>query len=98
MRAVRVHAVGPASALVVDDIALAPPAPGEVRIKTAAAGVNFLDVYHRSGAYPLPLPSGIGVEASGVVVDVGAGVTHLKPGDRVGYVWKQPGAYADERN
>jgi NADPH2:quinone reductase len=98
MRAVRVHAPGPSSSLVLDEIAVAPPGPGEVRVKHTAIGVDFLDIYHRSGLYPLPMPAGLGTEAAGVVVAAGAGVTHLQPGARVAYVWKQPGAYAEERN
>lgn len=96
-RVVRIHAPGPPSALVVDEVELAPLGAGEVRVRHTAIGVNYLDVYHRSGAYPLPLPAGIGGEAAGVVVDAGS-ATHLKAGDRVAYVWREPGAYASERN
>jgi len=74
------------------------PGPGQVRISQRAIGVNFIDIYHRSGLYPVPgLPSGLGGEASGVVTEVGRGVTDFAPGDRVGYCISAPGAYAEER-
>lgn len=100
VRVIRVHTPGPPSALVLDDVALVPLAPGEVRVQHTAIGVNFIDVYHRSGVYPLPLPSSIGGEAAGVVVEVGPGPgnAHLNVGDRVAYVWREPGAYAEQRN
>ncbi len=98
VRAVRIHQPGPPSSLVVDDIDVPPPGPGEVRVRHTAIGVDFIDIYHRTGLYPLPLPTVLGTEAAGVVVDVGSGVTHLKPGARVAYVYKPPGAYAEERN
>ena len=71
------------------------PGPGEVRLRHTAVGVNFIDVYNRTGLYPLPLPAVIGQEAAGVVLEAGAGVT-LAPGTRVGYAGV-PGAYAEER-
>ncbi|MDI9347155.1 MAG: quinone oxidoreductase [Methylacidiphilales bacterium] len=71
------------------------PLAGEVLIKQKASAINFIDVYHRTGFYPLPLPHGIGVEASGVVEEVGTGVTQFRPGDRVVYVSKIPKAYAE---
>ena len=74
------------------------PGEGEVLIHQKALGMNFLDVYHRSGAYPLDMPSGIGTEAAGVVAKVGLGVTEFKEGDRVAYGGGQPGGYADYRN
>jgi NADPH2:quinone reductase len=76
---------------------LAPPAEGQVRIRQLAAGVNFLDVYHRSGAYPLALPATIGVEGVGIVEALGPGVSGLRPGQRIAYAG-QPGAYAAVRN
>lgn len=97
-RVVRFHQPGAPDVLVVDELALPPPGPGEARVRHRAIGVNFIDCYHRSGLYPLPLPGVVGVEAVGVVVDVGAGVTRVKAGDRVAYKTKGPGAYADERN
>ena len=97
-RAIRFHQTGGPGVLQMDDVALPPPGPGEVRIKHTAIGLNYIDTYHRSGLYPLPLPSGIGLEAAGVVEEVGQGVTGLKSGDRVAYGTGTPGAYAEARN
>lgn len=72
------------------------PGPGEVLIRQTAVGLNFIDTYHRSGLYPVPLPSGLGLEAAGVVEAAGAGVM-LRPGTRVGYCWGPIGAYATRR-
>ncbi|MFS0738030.1 quinone oxidoreductase [Sphingomonas sp. 1P06PA] len=71
------------------------PGPGELRVRHYAVGVNYIDVYHRSGLYPLPLPTGLGSEAAGVVEAVGDGVTDLQPGDRVAYMAHVPGTYAN---
>jgi len=97
-KAMRIHAIGGPEVFVEDEIAVGPPGPGQARIKQTACGLNFLDTYHRGGAYPLrlPLPAILGQEAAGVVVEVGAGVANVKPGDRVVYSG-QPGAYCDER-
>lgn len=73
------------------------PGPGEVRLRHEAIGLNYIDCYHRSGLYPLPLPAGLGMEGAGVVEAVGAGVEHLRPGDRVAYAATPPGAYATAR-
>lgn len=73
------------------------PGPGEVAIRHTAVGVNFIDVYHRTGLYPLTLPTGLGVEAAGMVAAVGDGVTGLQQGDRVAYAGGPPGAYAEQR-
>ncbi|MEQ9490000.1 MAG: quinone oxidoreductase [Alphaproteobacteria bacterium] len=73
------------------------PGDGEVRIKQTAVGLNYIDVYHRTGQYPLPLPSGVGIEAAGIVEAVGDGVTDLTEGDRVAYGAGPIGAYASER-
>lgn len=73
------------------------PGHGEIRIAQKAAGLNFIDVYQRSGLYKLALPVALGMEAAGVVEAVGAGVTHLKPGDRAAYAANPPGAYAEAR-
>lgn len=77
-----------------------PPAPGagEVRVRTTAVGLNFIDTYHRSGLYPVPLPAGLGLEAAGVVTAVGAEVANVAPGDRVATFGPELGAYATERN
>lgn len=77
---------------------LPPPGPGEVRVRHEAVGLNFIDTYHRSGLYPVPLPSGLGSEAAGVVEAVGAGVTALAVGDRVVTFGPGLGAYASARN
>ncbi len=77
---------------------LSPPGPGEVRMRNTAIGLNFIDIYHRSGVYPLPMPNGLGVEAAGVIEAVGDGVTGFKPGDRVCTFGPMLGAYATERN
>lgn len=96
MRAVRIHDPGGPEAMRLEEIPTPEPGPGEVRIRVAAAGVNFIDVYHRSGFYPLPsLPAGLGREGSGTVEAVGAGVDGFVEGDRVAFV-DAPGAYADE--
>ncbi len=73
------------------------PGPGEIRVRHAACGLNYIDVYFRTGAYPQPLPAGLGMEAAGVVEAVGEGVGHLRVGDRVAYAARPPGAYADVR-
>lgn len=77
---------------------LAAPAEGEVQLKHSAIGLNFIDTYHRSGLYPVPLPSGLGLEAAGVITAVGGGVKGLKAGDRVAYGTGPLGAYATARN
>jgi NADPH2:quinone reductase len=79
------------------DVDLQPPGPGQARVKHTAVGVNFIDTYHRSGLYKLPLPSGLGSEAAGEVEAVGEGVTSLKIGDRVAYAGAM-GAYAEANN
>ena len=96
-KAVRFHKTGGPEVLQVDDVQVGDPGDGQARVKHTAIGLNFIDTYHRSGLYPLPLPSGIGLEAAGVVEAVGKGVTHVKPGDRVGYAGGPPGAYSEVR-
>lgn len=83
MKAVRVHATGGPEVLRLEDVPVPSPAAGQVLIRIEAVGVNFVDVYHRTGLYPLPLPLTPGREAAGVVERVGEGVTALQPGDRV---------------
>lgn len=73
------------------------PGPGELRLRHEACGLNFIDVYQRTGLYPLELPTALGLEASGVVEEVGEGVTHVAPGDRVAYASMPPGAYCTAR-
>ena len=97
-KAVRVHQVGGPDAMIYETIELPPPGPGEVRIQQTAIGLNFIDVYFRTGLYKAPtMPFICGNEAAGVVVSVGAGVTNFHPGDRVGYYFAF-GGYATERN
>jgi NADPH:quinone reductase len=95
-RTIRIHQTGGPETLRLDDVPVADPGPGEARVRHAAIGVNFIDIYHRTGLYPLPLPATLGQEAAGRVEAVGPGVTAVKPGDRVAYVFG-PGAYADVR-
>lgn len=97
-RAARYHTPGPPSVIVVEEVPLPPPAAGEVRVRHTLIGVNYLDVNFRSGAYPVKVPAGLGTEGVGVVASVGPGVTHLQPGDRVGYYWRAQGSYCAERN
>jgi NADPH:quinone reductase len=95
-KAIRIHKPGGPDAMVLDDVEVGDPGRGEVRIRQKAIGVNFIDIYHRSGAYPLPLPAVIGSEAAGVVEAVGPGVKGLAKGDRVAYGTVR-GGYADKR-
>jgi NADPH2:quinone reductase len=80
--AIRFHKTGGPEVLVWEEVQVGKPGPGEARIRHTAVGLNFVDIYNRSGLYPAQLPSGLGGEAAGVVEEVGAGVTDLKPGDR----------------
>ena len=98
-KAVRVHAAGGPEVLKFDDIDVTNPAAGEIRIRHTAIGLNFIDVYMRTGLYPLPaLPTPIGMEGAGVVDALGEGVEGLNVGDRVAYASQPPGAYAQLRN
>jgi len=96
-RVVRFAAPGGPDVLKVETVALPEPATGEVLIRQTAIGLNYQDVYHRSGVYPLPLPSGVGTEAAGVVECAGPGVTDLNTGDRIVYAGGPVGAYASHR-
>jgi NADPH2:quinone reductase len=95
-RAIRIHQTGGPEVLRLEELPAADPAAGEARVRQTAVGVNYVDVYHRTGVYPLPLPTGLGVEAAGEVDAVGPGVSHVRPGDRVAYV-SPPGSYAEAR-
>jgi NADPH:quinone reductase len=95
---IRFHKTGGPEVLQVEDAPAAGPGTGEARVRQYAIGLNYIDIYHRSGLYPVPLPSGIGLEGAGVVESVGANVTDIKPGDRVAYAGGPPGAYASVRN
>jgi NADPH:quinone reductase len=94
--AIRIHETGGPEVLRWEEIEVGRPAQGEARVRQSAAGLNFLDTYHRSGLYPLALPAVLGSEAAGVVEEVGPGVREVKPGDRVAYAGV-PGAYAQAR-
>ena len=97
-KAIRIHETGGPEVLTWEDVEVGEPGDGEVRIRHAAIGLNFIDTYIRSGLYPNPgLPMGLGGEAAGVVVSVGNGVSHLTPGQRVAYAGGPPGSYAEER-
>lgn len=96
--AIRFHQTGGPEVLVWEEVDVPAPAPGEVTVRHAAVGLNFIDVYHRSGLYPLTLPSGIGMEGAGTVEAVGEGVTEVAVGDRVAYAGMPLGAYAEVRN
>ena len=95
--AIRIHEHGGPDVLRWDEIEVGDPGAGEVRVRQTAVGLNFIDVYHREGLYPLELPAPIGMEAAGVVDAVGPGVTDLKAGDRVAYATYKPGAYTEAR-
>ena len=98
-QAVRFHQPGGPEVLRLEEVSVAAPGPGQARVKHRAVGLNFADTYFRSGLYPVPLPTGIGVEAAGVVEAVGEGVTNVVPGDRVTYTGfvNTLGAYSTER-
>jgi NADPH2:quinone reductase len=97
MRAIQIDRFGDTDVMHLADVPVGDPGPGEVRIAHRACGINFIDVYHRTGLYPLPLPLVLGTEGAGVVDAVGPGVTHLAIGDRVAYAARTPGSYADAR-
>lgn len=97
-KAIRIHEHGGPEVLRFESVDLPEPAEGEARIRHTAIGLNFIDTYHRSGLYPLNLPSGLGSEAAGVVEAVGAGVTEVLPGDRVVYTGRPTDAYSEARN
>ncbi len=98
-KAVRFNATGGPEVLYLEDVEVGQPGPGEVRVRHVAVGLNYADTYFRNGTYPVPLPNGIGVEAAGVVVALGEGVTGLALGDRVTYTGflNTLGAYSTER-
>ncbi|UCH75780.1 MAG: quinone oxidoreductase [Rhodospirillales bacterium] len=96
-RVVRLAEQGPASVMRVETVEIASPGDGQALIRQTAAGVNYMDIYQRSGSYPLQLPSGIGLEAAGVVEAVGPDVDTVAPGDRVAYGGGPIGAYAERR-
>jgi NADPH2:quinone reductase len=97
VQTVRIHETGGPEVMVLEQVELPDPGPGEVRVANRAIGLNYIDTYHRSGTYPLPLPTGLGLEGAGVVEAVGEGVD-LRVGDRVAYCSAGFGAYAEALN
>jgi NADPH:quinone reductase len=98
VRAIRFDRFGGPEVLQYREVEVGVPGPGQARVQHLAIGLNFIDVYHRTGLYPLTLPSGLGGEAAGVVVAVGEGVTYVRAGDRVAYTAPAPlGSYSEER-
>jgi NADPH2:quinone reductase len=96
-KAVIIEKNGGPEELKIIDVSVGQPGAGEIRIRHKAVGLNFIDVYQRTGLYPFPMPLRMGMEASGVVEAVGEGVTHLKVGDRAAYASQPPGSYCEER-
>ena len=96
-RAIQIRQFGGPEAMQLVELEVGEPGPGEVRIRHHAVGVNFIDIYQRTGLYANPLPLTLGMEGAGVVEAVGAGVTHLQPGDRVAYASQPPGSYCERR-
>lgn len=98
MKAIQISKTGGPEVLEWLDVHVPPPAKDEVRIRHTAVGLNYIDTYHRAGLYPLHLPSGLGLEAAGIVEAVGAEVKELRVGDRVAYGTGPIGAYSEVRN
>lgn len=96
--AIRFHQTGGPEVLCWEEVDVPPPGAGELRLRQRAVGLNYIDTYHRSGLYPVPLPSGIGLEGAGVVEAIGADVSGFAIGDRVAYAHGPLGAYAEVRN
>src|SRR5947207_6190260 len=95
--AIRIHQSGGPEVMQWEEFTPGDPGPGQARVRQSAVGLNYIDTYHRSGVYKLPMRTGLGSEAAGVVEAVGPGVTDIKPGDRVAYSGGAPGAYAEVR-
>ncbi|GMV00492.1 MAG: quinone oxidoreductase [Burkholderiaceae bacterium] len=97
-KAIRIQQTGGPEVMQYVDVEVGAPGPGEAQVRHEAIGLNYIDVYFRTGLYPLPLPAGIGLEGAGVVTAVGEGVGHVRPGDRVAYSGVPPGSYSELRN
>ena len=97
MRAIQIDRFGGPEEMHLADVPVGDPGPGEVRVRHRACGINFIDIYHRTGLYPNQLPLVLGAEGAGVVEAVGSGVTHVAVGDRVAYAARTPGSYAEAR-
>lgn len=98
VRAIRLHEYGGPERLRYEQVDLPDPGPGEARVRHTAVGLNFIDIYHRTGLYPAALPAGLGTEAAGVVEAVGTDVNEVRVGDRVVWTGLPPGSYAEQRN
>ena len=96
-KAIRFHETGGPEVLKLETVEVGEPGPGQARVRHTYVAVNFIDIYFRTGRYPLPLPNGLGSDAVGVVEAVGEGVTDIRAGDRVGYLLGPQGAYSDVR-
>ena len=96
-KAIKIFRTGGPEVMEYVDVEVGEPGPGEARVRQHACGLNYIDVYFRTGLYPQALPAGLGMEGAGVVEAVGSGVTHVRAGDRVAYAGRPPGAYAEAR-
>ena len=96
-KAIIIKKSGGPEVLEMTDVILEAPGPDQIKVKNIAIGLNYIDTYHRSGLYPVPLPSGIGLEGAGVITEVGSNVVDLSVGDNVAYAGGSPSAYAEER-
>ena len=97
-KAIRIHQAGGPEAMLLEDVEVSAPGEGEVQLRHTAIGLNYIDVYDRTGLYPMPLPGGLGREGAGVVTAVGRKVKGFRKGDRVAYVHTSPGSYCEVRN
>jgi len=97
IRRTKISKVGPPEVMQIVEAKLGVPGPGEALVRHTAIGLNFIDIYHRTGLYPLKLPSGLGIEGAGVVESIGPGVYEVSPGDRVAYGGGPVGAYSQAR-
>lgn len=96
-KTIQITSFGAADTMQLVDLDVGDPGPGQIRIRHEACGLNFIDVYQRSGVYPLELPHALGMEGAGIVEAVGDGVTHLAEGDRAAYAGAPPGSYCEAR-
>ena len=96
-KAIIIKKPGGPEVLEITDIKLEVPGPDQIKVKNIAIGLNYIDTYHRSGLYPVPLPSGIGLEGAGIITEIGSNVVDLSVGDNVAYAGGSPSAYAEER-
>ncbi|HEY6354388.1 MAG TPA: alcohol dehydrogenase catalytic domain-containing protein, partial [Burkholderiaceae bacterium] len=96
-KAIRLHETGGPEVLKLETVDVGAPGPGQARVRHSYVAVNFIDIYFRTGRYPLPMPNGLGSDAVGIVEAVGPGVTDIREGDHVGYLLGPQGAYADVR-